>query len=47
MKYNIFTVANEGYSSFLKMFVGSIYDKVDYENINKIIIADTGYQKKR
>jgi len=42
MKYNIFTVANEGYSSFLKMFVGSIFDKIDYQKVNKIIIADTG-----
>ena len=41
-KYNIFTVANEGYASFLKMFVGSIFDKVDLDNINKIVIADTG-----
>lgn len=42
IRYNIFTVANEGYSPFLKMFVGSIFDKLDFDRINEIVIADTG-----
>jgi len=46
MKYNIFTVANEGYSPFVRMFVCSIFDKIDIQNLNKIIIADTGLSEK-
>ena len=46
MKYNIFTVANEGYSKFLKLFINSIFDKVDLENIEQIIVADTGLSEK-
>ena len=40
--YNIFTVLNEGYILFGKLFVSSIFDKIDLDNINQIIIGDTG-----
>ena len=46
MKYNIFTVANEGYSKFLKLFINSIFDKVDLQNIEQIVVADTGLSEK-
>ena len=38
-KYNIFTVANAGYSLFLKMFIGSIYDKVNYQFSNILALS--------
>jgi len=42
MKYNIFTVLNEPYAAFGKMLVSSIFDKVDLDKVNRIIIANTG-----
>tara|TARA_Y100000593_G_C4291712_1_gene328571 strand:+ start:294 stop:998 length:705 start_codon:yes stop_codon:yes gene_type:complete len=42
MKYNILTVSNEVYSPFLKLFVASYFDKISFENVNKIYIFDTG-----
>lgn len=42
MKYNIFTVLNEGYSSFGIMFVCSILDRLDLREIENIYIYDTG-----
>ena len=45
MKYNIITVANEEYKDFLKLFVNSLFENVDMENINKVYIFDTGLSK--
>lgn len=45
MKYNIITVANEGYKDFLKLFVNSLFENVDMQNINKVYIFDTGLSK--
>ena len=45
MKYNILTVANETYSPFIKLFVNSIFEFVDLENIENIYIFDTGFDR--
>lgn len=42
MKYNIFTVLNEGYEKFGLLFVSSIIDRLDLENIGNIFLYDTG-----
>lgn len=42
MKYNIVSVLNEAYFPFGQLLVGSIFDKITLEQINKIIIYDTG-----
>ena len=42
MKYSIFTVANEDYSPFLRLFVHSILDTVPLYKIESIVVADTG-----
>lgn len=40
--YNIFTVLNEGYEKFGILFVSSIIDRLDLNNIGNIFIYDTG-----
>ena len=45
MKYNIITVANENYKDFLKLFVNSLFENVDFNSINRIYIFDTGLSK--
>jgi hypothetical protein len=42
MKYNIFTVLNEGYEKFGLMFVSSIIDRLDLDFIGSIFLYDTG-----
>ena len=42
MKYNIFTVLNEGYEKFGILFVSSIIDKLDLDLIDNIFVYDTG-----
>ncbi len=42
MKYNIFTVLNEGYERFGILFLSSIIDNLDLNNIENIFIYDTG-----
>lgn len=42
MKYNIFTVLNEGYEKFGLMFVSSIIDRLDLDLIGSIFLYDTG-----
>jgi len=42
MKYNIFTVLNEGYEKFGILFVSSIIDRLDLDNIGSIFVYDTG-----
>ncbi len=42
MKINIYTVINDAYWKFGKIFIDSLYDKVDINNINKVYISDTG-----
>lgn len=42
MKYNIFTVLNEGYERFGILFLSSIIDRLDLEKIENIFVYDTG-----
>lgn len=42
MKYNIFTVLNEGYERFGIIFLSSIVDGLDLEKIDNIFVYDTG-----
>lgn len=42
MKYNIFTVLNEGYERFGIIFLSSIIDNLDLNNIGNIFVYDTG-----
>ena len=42
MKYNIMTVLSDNYLVFGKLFINSLFENIDYSNINKIIIVDTG-----
>lgn len=42
MKYNITTVSNSSYFLFLKVWIDSLYDKINLNNINNIYIIDTG-----
>lgn len=42
MKYNVLTVANENYSSFIKLFVNSFFEFCDQKNVENIYIFDTG-----
>ena len=42
MKYNIFTVLNEGYEMFGILFLSSIIDSLDLEHIENIFVYDTG-----
>lgn len=42
MKYNIFTVLNEGYEKFGLLFVSSIIDRLDLDQIGSIFLYDTG-----
>jgi len=42
MKYSIYTVLNDAYWKFGQIFIKSLYDKIDINNINKIYISDTG-----
>ena len=42
MKYSIQTTSDYSYFVFLKIFVNSILDKCDLNQLNKIYIIDTG-----
>tara|TARA_R100000005_G_C5000201_1_gene207030 strand:- start:331 stop:1095 length:765 start_codon:yes stop_codon:yes gene_type:complete len=42
MKYNIFTVLNEGYERFGILFLSSIIDNLELDNIENIFVYDTG-----
>ena len=42
MKYNLMTVINSDYFDFGKLFVNSLYDRIDLANIHKLYIYDTG-----
>jgi lipopolysaccharide biosynthesis glycosyltransferase len=42
MKINICTVSNGSYFPFLEIWLRSLFDVVDLDNINKIYIIDTG-----
>ena len=39
------TVLSDNYLAFGKLFINSLFENVDYNNINKIIIVDTGLSK--
>ena len=45
MKINIYTVINDAYWKFGKLFIDSLYDKIDINKINKIYISDTGLKE--
>ena len=42
MKHNILTVANEGYADFGKLFLNSLFENVDLQQVDKILVYDTG-----
>jgi len=42
MKYNILTVLNEDYAPFGKLFINSLFENVDLNNVENIIVYDTG-----
>tara|TARA_Y100001938_G_C8099750_1_gene440754 strand:- start:6578 stop:7336 length:759 start_codon:yes stop_codon:yes gene_type:complete len=42
MKYNIVTVSNEGYKDFLKVFLSSLFDNADSDNLESVFVFDTG-----
>jgi len=44
-KINIYTVLNSAYWKFGKIFIDSLYDKVNINNINKIYISNTGLEQ--
>ena len=41
-KYDIYFVLNSAYIKFGKIFLGSLHDKVDMDNVRNIYISDTG-----
>ena len=46
IKYNVFTVLNSVYMKYFgKIFINSMYDKVDIDKIETIFIGDTGLSK--
>jgi hypothetical protein len=42
MKYNILTVINEGYATFGRLFINSLFENVDLKNVGRILVYDTG-----
>ena len=44
-KYNVFTILNSSYIKFGKIWINSLYDKVDINKIENIFIGDTGLNK--
>ena len=42
MKYNIVTVSNETYSPFLKVFLKSLFDNANTDNLRSVFVFDTG-----
>ncbi len=45
-KYSIYTILNSVYMKYFgKIFINSLYDKVDVDNIENIFIGDTGLNK--
>ena len=44
-KYNVFTILNSSYIKFGKIWINSLYDKVDINKIENIFIGDTGLYK--
>jgi len=46
MKYNVMTVLSDNYLVFGKLFINSIFENIDNNNINKILIVDTGLSEK-
>lgn len=45
MKYSIYTVLNSDYMTFGKVFINSLYDKVDMDKVNSVFILDIGLKK--
>ena len=45
MKYSINTVLNSDYMTFGKIFINSLYDKVDMDKVNFVFILDIGLKK--
>ena len=43
-KYNILTVVNEGYAPFIKIFVNSLFEHQDLQNIDTVYVFDTGLE---
>jgi len=47
MKYNIITTCNESYFLFLKVFLNSAWENLDFSKINQIYIFDTGLNEEQ
>tara|TARA_Y100001938_G_C8057804_1_gene415478 strand:+ start:447 stop:1214 length:768 start_codon:yes stop_codon:yes gene_type:complete len=45
MKYNIITVSNESYKEFLFVFLKSLFDNADSDNLNSVFVFDTGLKE--
>ena len=45
MKYSIYTVLNSDYMTFGKIFINSLYDKVDMSKVDSVFILDIGLKK--
>ena len=45
MKYSIYTVLNSDYMTFGKIFINSLYDKVDMDKVNSVFILDIGLKE--
>ena len=42
MKYNLITVSNSEYFPFAELFITSLYENINLNNLDKIFIFDTG-----
>ena len=42
MKYNIMVVLNSSYFKFGKIFIKSLYEKLNLENIENVFVSDIG-----
>lgn len=47
MKINIYTVLNNAYFKFGQIFIRSLYNKINIDNIDKIFISDTGLEQQQ
>ena len=45
MKYNILTVSNQDYFPFLELFIKSLYQNADTDNLINVYVFDTGLNK--
>ena len=46
MKYDIYFVLNSAYIKFGKIFLESLHDKVNMDNVRCVYLSDTGLNEK-